>query len=93
MDVWPGNRLLILSSATRPTCARRKIRPLKPALKEQYKCYTGIADLYVYFFEAGVNLLREGGVLCYICSNKYFRANYGEKAAKLFEPKNDHYAS
>jgi adenine-specific DNA-methyltransferase len=62
-----------------PYVRQEKIRPLKPALKEQYKCYTGIADLYVYFFENGVNLLREGGVLCYICSNKYFRAGYGKK--------------
>jgi adenine-specific DNA-methyltransferase len=62
-----------------PYVRQEKIRPLKPALKEQYKCYTGIADLYVYFFESGVNLLREGGVLCYICSNKYFRAGYGKK--------------
>lgn len=54
-------------------------RPLKDVLKEQYECYTGTADLYVYFFERSLQLLRIGGVLSFITSNKYFRAGYGEK--------------
>jgi adenine-specific DNA-methyltransferase len=54
-------------------------RPLKEILKEQYECYTGTADLYVYFFERSLQLLRIGGVLSFITSNKYFRAGYGEK--------------
>lgn len=62
-----------------PYVRQEKIQPLKPALQRQYSCYTGVADLYVYFFEGGVQWLQEGGVLCYICSNKYFRAGYGKK--------------
>lgn len=54
-------------------------RPLKEILKEQYLCFTGTADLYVYFFERSIGLLRVGGVLSFITSNKYFRAAYGEK--------------
>lgn len=54
-------------------------RPLKEVLKEQYECFTGTADLYVYFFERSLQLLRNGGVLSFITSNKYFRAGYGEK--------------
>lgn len=54
-------------------------RPLKDALKDLYECYTGTADLYVYFFERAVQLLRKGGVLSFITSNKYMRAAYGEK--------------
>jgi len=56
-----------------------KQRPLKDVLKDQYQCFTGTADLYVYFFEKSVELLRVGGVLSFITSNKYFRAAYGEK--------------
>ncbi|MBV5288593.1 MAG: Eco57I restriction-modification methylase domain-containing protein [Pelodictyon phaeoclathratiforme] len=52
---------------------------LKEVLKEQYECYTGTADLYVYFFERALQLLRIGGTLAYITSNKYMRAAYGEK--------------
>ncbi len=53
--------------------------PLKDALKDLYECYTGTADLYVYFFERALQLLRVGGVLSFITSNKYMRAAYGEK--------------
>jgi adenine-specific DNA-methyltransferase len=56
-----------------------KPRPLKEVLREQYECYTGTADLYVYFFERSLQLLRTGGVLSFITSNKYFRAGYGER--------------
>ena len=54
-------------------------RPFKDLLKEQYRCYTGTADLYVYFFERSFQLLRVGGLISFITSNKFFRAAYGEK--------------
>ena len=54
-------------------------RPLKDVLKDQYECATGTADLYVYFFERSLQLLRIGGMLSFITSNKYLRAGYGEK--------------
>ncbi len=56
-----------------------RTQPLKDALKAQYECYTGTADLYVYFFERSLQLLRTGGILSFITSNKYFRAGYGER--------------
>jgi len=56
-----------------------KDSPLKEVLKGQYECYTDTADLYVYFFERSFQLLRTGGVLSFITSNKYFRAAYGER--------------
>jgi hypothetical protein len=62
-----------------PYVRQEQIREYKPHFQKQYTCYTGTADLYVYFFERGIRLLREQGVLSYICSNKYFRAGYGEK--------------
>ncbi len=56
-----------------------KPKPLKDSLKGQYECFTGTADLYVYFFERSIQLLHTGGVLSFITSNKYFRAAYGER--------------
>jgi adenine-specific DNA-methyltransferase len=47
----------------------------------------GRVDLYVYFFERALKLLKPDGVLTYICSNKYFRANYGEKLRNLLSQK------
>jgi hypothetical protein len=43
-----------------------------------YRVYHGVADLYAYFIEKGVNLLRPGGYFSYIVANKWMRANYGE---------------
>jgi len=62
-----------------PYVRQEQIKEFKPLFQKQYSCYTGTADLYVYFFERAIQLLREAGVLSYICSNKYFRAGYGEK--------------
>jgi hypothetical protein len=41
--------------------------------------YTGTADLYVYFYDRTLQLLRPGGILSYITSNKWYRVAYGEK--------------
>ncbi|MEL7409534.1 MAG: Eco57I restriction-modification methylase domain-containing protein [Cyanobacteria bacterium J06558_2] len=62
-----------------PYIRQEQIKELKPALKQEFECYTGKSDLYVYFFEKGYRLLRSGGALTYITSNKYFRSGYGEK--------------
>jgi len=62
-----------------PYVRQEKIKHLKPTLKNQYDCYTGTADLYVYFYERGLQMLRQDGVLTYISSNKYFRSAYGKK--------------
>ncbi|MDA1142043.1 MAG: Eco57I restriction-modification methylase domain-containing protein [Planctomycetota bacterium] len=66
--------------ANPPYVRQEKIKELKPLLKAAgYECYTGTADLLVYFYERGVNLLRGGGAMALITSNKYYRAGYGEK--------------
>ena len=38
----------------------------------------GMADLYVYFYELGLNLLKPGGRLGFIVTNKWMKAGYGE---------------
>ena len=62
-----------------PYVRQEKIKDFKPTFKTQYDCYTGTADLYVYFYERGFQLLQDNGILAYISSNKYFRAAYGKK--------------
>jgi adenine-specific DNA-methyltransferase len=62
-----------------PYVRQEQIKDLKPALQREYECYTGKADLFVYFYEQGLNLLKPGGYLTYISSNKYMRSSYGEK--------------
>ncbi|MBM4464007.1 MAG: hypothetical protein FJ014_00305 [Chloroflexi bacterium] len=37
------------------------------------------SDLYVYFYYAGLSLLREGGVFCFINSNSWLDVGYGAR--------------
>ena len=54
--------------------------PIKNHLKrEGYNSFNKTGDLYCLFYERGVNILRQEGILAYITSNKYFRAGYGDK--------------
>lgn len=62
-----------------PYIRQEEIKQFKAFFQERYQCYTGIADLFVYFYERGLELLKEDGYLTYISSNKYFRAGYGQK--------------
>ncbi len=65
-----------------PYVRQESIKELKPALDQEYECYTGRADLYVYFYEQGLRLLKPKGVLSYISSNKWLNANYGVNLRK-----------
>ncbi|MBB1125422.1 Eco57I restriction-modification methylase domain-containing protein [Thiospirillum jenense] len=73
--------------ANPPYVRQEKIKTLKPALKTAgYECFNGTADLLVYFYERAVKLLRAGGSIAFITSNKYYRAGYG-KALRSFLPR------
>ena len=41
--------------------------------------YRGKADICTYFFQKGVQFLRGNGLLCFIVSNKFMRAEYGQR--------------
>ena len=44
----------------------------------KYQVFTRTGDIYCLFYELGTSLLRHGGTLCFITSNKWMRAGYGE---------------
>lgn len=50
----------------------------KEYARDHYQTYAGTADLYVYFIERAMSLLRPGGYFGMICSNKFMRAKYGK---------------
>ena len=52
----------------------------KESLKKLFpEAFVGTADLYVAFYARAHQLLRPDGVACFISSNKWLRAGYGEK--------------
>ena len=56
---------------------------LKPYLQAHYAAYHGVADLYVYFYELGLRLLKGGGRLGFISSNSFFKTSSGEPLRRL----------
>lgn len=62
-----------------PYVRQEQIKERKSDLKKNYDTFSGTADLYVYFYERAVRLLKLGGVLSFITSNKWYRSAYGEK--------------
>ena len=50
---------------------------------ENYETFARTGDIYCLFYEKGQQLLKQGGNLCFITSNKWMRAGYG-KALRHF---------
>ena len=53
-------------------------------MKQHYKTYHGVADLFVYFYELGMRVLRPGGRLSFVVTNKWLKAAYGEPLRGFF---------
>ena len=69
--------------ANPPYVRQELIKDLKPTFKKVYPAvYTGTSDLYCFFYARALQLLKTGGMLAFISSNKWFRAKYGEKLRK-----------
>jgi hypothetical protein len=53
------------------------VKPIKPHLEQRFEVATDRADLYAYFFELGLKLLKQGGRLGFISSSTFFRTGSG----------------
>jgi len=67
-----------------PYVRQELLSPLKPYLKQAYASFDAAADLYTYFCEKALRLLRPGGVLCFVVANKWMRSGYGRALRRLF---------
>ncbi|MCX6672518.1 MAG: Eco57I restriction-modification methylase domain-containing protein, partial [Methanothrix sp.] len=61
-----------------PYVRQERLGEDKRYFESKFKVYHSIADLYVYFFERGHEVLRNGGTFGFISSNKFMRSNYGK---------------
>jgi hypothetical protein len=69
--------------ANPPYVRQELIKDLKPTLQKIYPAtYNGTSDLYCFFYARALQLLKVGGMLAFISSNKWFRAKYGDKLKK-----------
>ena len=51
--------------------------------KRRFKTFASRGDIYCFFYEQGLELLRDGGVLTFISSNKFQRSGYGKGLRQL----------
>jgi hypothetical protein len=74
----PGGFDVVLTNP--PYVRMERLKPLRPVLRRRFpQVHAERADLYVYFYARAQELLREGGVGCFVSSNKWLRAGYGER--------------
>ena len=63
-------------------------KQLKTKIKDNYQSYQPFADIYCYFIEKAIDLQNEGGILSFITSNSYLRAEYGAPIRSLLHNRN-----
>ena len=69
-----------------PYIRQESIKELKPYFEKEFtNVYSGVADLYVYFFERGMQLLKDKGYFGFIVSNKFIRSGYGKNLRKCIQ--------
>lgn len=67
-----------------PYVRQELIGPSKPHLEARYgEVWHGMADLFVYFFARGLEVLKPGGRLGFIVANKWLKAGYAEPLRRL----------
>ena len=67
-----------------PYVRQELLSSYKSYLQANYDSYDGVADLYTYFYEKGLKILKSDGILSYIVTNKWLRSGYGEALRKFF---------
>ncbi len=62
-------------------------KPDLKALKSHYQTFSATGDVYSLFYESGYYFLKKNGILTFITSNKWMRANYGKSLRQFFVEK------
>ena len=77
-----------IAIANPPYVRQEDIKEQKPFLQRAgYKVFNSTSDLYTYFYEKSYQILKPEGFSCFISSNKWMRAKYGEKLRQFFKEK------
>lgn len=65
-----------------PYVRQEELADQKLFFKKHYKTYDSAADLYTYFIEKAVSIVRDAGSFGYIVANKWLRAKYASPLRK-----------
>jgi hypothetical protein len=61
-----------------PYVRQESISAFKDYFRSHYESFDGVADLYVYFMERGLRVLRQGGYYSVIVSSSFLRTRFAE---------------
>jgi len=95
-DIIIGNPPYLRQELIDPAYTTAGLPTRKRDLQRLYQAMTGYkirgtADLYVFFFLRGLTLTRRnGGTLCYICSNAWLDVAYGAVIQRAIIEQTDH---
>ena len=62
-----------------PYVRQESLAEVKDYMQTHYKSYQSTADLYVYFMEKALSLLRVGGSFSFIVSSSFLKTSYADK--------------
>ena len=68
-----------------PYVRQELLGDVKPYLQQNYDVYHGVADLYAYFFELGLKMLKPNGMLGFISSATFFKTGSGEPLRRYLQ--------
>jgi len=66
-------------------CSRHLTKNTKDKLRKWTVCNSGHPDLYIPFFQIGIENLKENGVLGYITMNSFFKSLNGRSLREYFQ--------
>jgi len=75
-----------------PYVRQELLTPFKSYFSKNYQCYSGTADLYVYFYEKGLLLVKEYGYFTYI-SNSFTKITGSGTELRRFLKNNSRFIS
>jgi hypothetical protein len=61
--------------------------PYKEWMIKNYSTGSGTVDLYVYFYEKSIDILKTNGLLGFITPNKFYKTKYGKELRVLLKSK------
>ncbi len=70
-----------------PYVEHKKLRNFSNYFATKYLSYAGTADLYIYFIEKGIKVLKKRGYMSFVISNKFMKTEYGKKIRTFLNDK------
>jgi adenine-specific DNA-methyltransferase len=68
-----------------PYVRQESLSEFKGYFESHYKSFDGTADLYVYFMEKGIRLLRDGGSYSIIVSSSFLRTTFATRLREFLK--------